>query len=386
MKRISFLLLIYAFAYNLNAQGISFYEGTWKEALEEAKKDDKIVFVDSYAQWCGPCKRMAKTEFTKEEVGEFYNKNFINVKLDMEASDGMSFGSKYPVSAFPTLFYLDSQGNILKKVTGGQKAEQLIELGKVAIKSYDKTEGLQKMYDEGKRDFDLMVTFVKELNKVDKPSLKISNEYLNSNPDITKEQKAEFLMNAVTEADSKLFDQLVELKSEAIKATSKEAYENKVKVASLKTVGKAVEFDYKELVDEAIGQYKKAKVGNDSKFEKEAYLTYYNLTGEYEEWKSISKSFVKKYGKKDADLIKEHITTLGNSFNHIDDARSYANDLFKNLIKSDDSMKNYMSYINFLGKLNKTEELKKTLSEAIKKGKSRKEDVTYFERLLQQLT
>ena len=62
----------------LRAEGMEFFHGTWEEALAEAKKQEKIIFVDAYAVWCGPCKRMAKNVFTQDRVGEFYNKNFIN--------------------------------------------------------------------------------------------------------------------------------------------------------------------------------------------------------------------------------------------------------------------------------------------------------------------
>ena len=156
------LLFISILSFNSStAQGIEFFHGTWKEALVEAEKDDKLVFVDAYAKWCGPCKRMAKDVFTKAEVGQFYNENFINLKLDMEEMDGVTFGHEYPVSAYPTLIFLNHKGELIKKSTGGKQVAGLIELGKTAILSYDKTEDFAILYEEGNRDFDLMVNYVK---------------------------------------------------------------------------------------------------------------------------------------------------------------------------------------------------------------------------------
>ena len=79
-----FIFSLFTFS-TVIGQGIDFHHGTWKEALAEAQKQDKLVFIDAYAKWCGPCKKMAKNVFTLSEVGDFYNENFINVKLDMEA-------------------------------------------------------------------------------------------------------------------------------------------------------------------------------------------------------------------------------------------------------------------------------------------------------------
>ena len=382
MSKIIGLFCFLLFVQLLPAQGIEFFHGTWKEALAEAQKEDKIVFVDSYATWCGPCIKMAKNVFTQSEVGDFFNDNFINLKLDMEKADGRTFGAQYPVSAYPTLFFLDSQGDILKKITGGQQAAALINHGEVAIKSYDKTEAFEKLYNEGKRDYDLMLGYVRELNKVDKPSAKIANDYIKSNPEISKSEKAAFLMQAVTEADSKLYDQLMSLKSEAIAGSSEESFEEIVRSATLKTVSKAVEYDYKDLVDEAIVQFEKADIGDKKRFKSEAYLGYYSEAGEYNKWKDLSMSYLKKYGKKNPELYREHLSTLMAEFNYHNDSSSYATEVFKQLIKKDDSSETYNQFIQFLAKANQKEEARKVVKEAMKKAKSRNEDISNFEKML----
>ena len=382
MSKITGLFCFLLFVQLLPAQGIEFFHGTWKEALAEAQKEDKILFVDSYTTWCGPCKRMSKNVFTQSQVGDFFNDNFINLKLDMEKADGRTFGAQYPVSAYPTLFFLDSQGNILKKITGGQQAEALINHGQVAIKSYDKTEAFEKLYNEGKRDYDLMVDYVRELNKVDKPSAKIANEYMKSNPDISESEKAVFLLQAVTESDSKLYDQLMQLKSEAIAEGSVEEFETTVRTATMKTVSKAVEYDYKDLVEEAIVQYDKADIGDKKRFKSEAYLAYYSESGDYVGWKDLSKSYLKKYGKKNPELYREHLSVLMTEFTYEDDSTPYAQEIFKELIKKDDSSDTYNQYIQFLAKANQKEEALKVVKEAMKKAKSRDEDISNFEKML----
>ena len=74
--------------------GLSFLEGTYAEALKAAKDAGRILFIDCYTQFCGPCKQMAKTTFKDAEVAEFFNESFINLTLDIETPDGIAQKTK----------------------------------------------------------------------------------------------------------------------------------------------------------------------------------------------------------------------------------------------------------------------------------------------------
>ncbi len=386
MIKISALLLSTFLIFQTSySQGIEFFHGEWKEALAEAKKQDKLLFVDAYAQWCGPCKKMAKNVFTQAQVGEYFNSNFVNLKLDMETADGRKFGSKYPVSAYPTLLFLNGDGEIVKKVTGGQQADGLIGIGKNAIKSYDKSGDYAVLYEKGDRSFDLMMNYVTELNKVGKPSLKISNDYINSKPEISATQKAQFLMTAVTESDSRLFDMLLEHKSQAENASSPDAFRAKVESAIMATVSKAVEYDYPDMITEALGKYKKVGIGDSKKFEQEAHLEYHKLAGNYSDWKKLAEKYIKKYGKKDHSVLKQQIATLKSDFSYEKDAKPYACDVCKELVKKDDNAANYSEYIQLLMDCRKYDEARKVTNEAIKAAEKRNEDTKKFNRIIEYL-
>ena len=81
MKRIIISLII-SCTFSLGfSQGIEFFHGTFEEAKIEAKAQGKLIFMDAYAVWCGPCKMMRNTVFPLPEVGEYFNANFINMKV-----------------------------------------------------------------------------------------------------------------------------------------------------------------------------------------------------------------------------------------------------------------------------------------------------------------
>lgn len=114
------------------SQGIAFEHGSFAEALQMAKSQNKLLFIDAYTDWCGPCRWMAANTFTDGEVGEFFNRNFVSFKYNMEKGDGPQFARNYGVRAYPTLFFLDGDGNIVIQETGARDASGLLELGRSA--------------------------------------------------------------------------------------------------------------------------------------------------------------------------------------------------------------------------------------------------------------
>lgn len=112
-------------------EGIKFKGISLDEAKAEAKASGKIVFIDAYTEWCGPCKKMAASSFMDEKVGELFNSKFINIKIEMEKSvDGPAVARAYGVRAYPTLLFIDASGVLKKQVVGFQTAEQLVALAK----------------------------------------------------------------------------------------------------------------------------------------------------------------------------------------------------------------------------------------------------------------
>jgi thiol-disulfide isomerase/thioredoxin len=124
-----FLAAIFLFtAFGATAQ-IQFEHMSLSEALVKAKKENKPIFVDVHAVWCGPCKRMAATAFVDAGVTELYNKNFINVKIDGEKADGPAVMQQYGITAFPTLLYINPDGTLFRKSVGMADAASLVKKG-----------------------------------------------------------------------------------------------------------------------------------------------------------------------------------------------------------------------------------------------------------------
>ena len=130
MKKIMLLTALLAFIGSVALaqydQGIKFEKGTFAEILAKAKAQKKLVFMDVYASWCGPCKRMAAEVFTQKKVGDYFNATFVNAKFDAEVGEGRTIAARYGVNAYPTFLLLNGDGKLVGKMVGGSPADEFI--------------------------------------------------------------------------------------------------------------------------------------------------------------------------------------------------------------------------------------------------------------------
>lgn len=137
MKRLKIILVpvLSLLGIGLFAQGIDFKKGHLDDVLALAEKENKLVFVDVYTTWCGPCKQMDRDVFPLDEIGAFYNTNFINYKLDAENSEfnGPAIAQKYDVKGFPTYLFLNGEGTVQTTVSGAMPADLFLKTGQKAL-------------------------------------------------------------------------------------------------------------------------------------------------------------------------------------------------------------------------------------------------------------
>jgi thiol-disulfide isomerase/thioredoxin len=103
----AFTLLACVTAFTAGAQGINFEAGNWQSVLDKAKKEHKLVYVDVYTTWCGPCKILAAQVFPKKEAGDKFNKLFVNYRIDAEKGEGIALAKNYEVNGYPTHLFID---------------------------------------------------------------------------------------------------------------------------------------------------------------------------------------------------------------------------------------------------------------------------------------
>lgn len=158
------LLTLTSFA---QTEGVNFEHGTLQDALNKAKankKGPKLVLLDCYTTWCGPCKYMANSVFPTKEAGDYFNKNFVSIKIDMEKGEGPNIAKKYSVSAYPTFLILDAQGNETGRVVGGGDLAGFIKSVESAMDVKNSPAYVKSIYDADK-NLDNAVAYLKALDK-----------------------------------------------------------------------------------------------------------------------------------------------------------------------------------------------------------------------------
>ncbi len=182
------ILGLIGFLFQLNAQGIEFIHDL-ETALKKAKTENKIVFVDFYTSWCAPCKVMSNEVFPQEKVGEFYNKEFINCKIQCDDNGiGVELGKKYKVQAYPTLMYLDKTGEEIHSAAGSLSADGLISLGKTALNPDKNMFSLIKEWRAGNRQEAFVNKYFKALKEAYRHDL-LNTDFLTYFDGLSKNEK-----------------------------------------------------------------------------------------------------------------------------------------------------------------------------------------------------
>lgn len=374
-----FFSILFLFVINLvKAEGMEFHHGTWDEALAKAKASGKLIFMDAFTTWCGPCKRMSAQTFPLQEVGDFYNANFINVKMDMEKGEGLMLAGKYGVDSYPTLLYIDGEGKLVSKAIGYMDGPKFIDAGKSALRKNDKTELYAKEYAAGKRDFNTVYNYVRALNYSGKSSTKIANEYINSQKDMTTNENLSFLLEAAAEVDSRIFDLFIKNKDKLIAQYGADVIQSKIVSAATKTVKKAVEFQTIDLVTTAISKIKSLVPTQADKFQFQSNLMFYSSVIDAEAFLQTIKNLPGQI-EKDPKQMLDLANTIEKSYSSEAKLLAAIEKLLNQSMSSTSTIDQKFALARIYVLNNKTDKAYKLLDESISDGKNQNKDVTLIE-------
>ncbi|MDR6785157.1 thiol-disulfide isomerase/thioredoxin [Pedobacter africanus] len=228
-------LLFTAGTIDVRAQGITFAHGSWAEVKAMAKEQNKLIFVDFYTDWCAPCKKMSMEVFPQKAAGDFYNANFIAYKVNAEKGEGPVLAREYGVSGYPTLAYINFNGEVIHRLTSSTDVKELIEQGKMALTPRNDYEQLKIKFaanELGKEDLYRYYIIVKTKGDA-KEAMQVFDRYFEVVATVNAET-FDLIKENVSSTDSKPFKYLEQQKKEFSAALGRKKIESYIRNEYLK--------------------------------------------------------------------------------------------------------------------------------------------------------
>lgn len=302
-------VILIAFAAQAQAQGIEFvHDKKFAEVLAMAKKERKLVFMDCYTTWCGPCKRLAAQVFPDPAVGEYYNAHFVNTKFDMEKEEGPEIAARYGVRAYPTLLWLDGEGNVVHRVVGGLEPQGLIEAGK---KAADPTpgilNGMRVRYNNGDREPDFLSDYLNTMSAAGEKYDGVFKEYLEklSTKQLNEEKHARTIFNLTNDIKSQGLQYLMANKEAYKKLIGDEVFNKRINSIATKAVTDSPRADDVALFEAALELLKNNKAPDQQETTLKLSMQYYLKMNDMNNYDKNASAYIKKYAAKNAALLND---------------------------------------------------------------------------------
>ena len=379
--RLTVLLLLFFGASSLFANGIVF-EKDFKKAMARAAKENKIIFMDSYTTWCGPCKAMDKRVFNQKEVGDFFNEKFIPVKMDMEKGEGPALAKKYAVFAYPTLLFIDRFGKVIHRVAGFRNAEQMLALGNEALDPSKQSGSLADRYEAGDRDPNFLLDYAMSMYDSRTAGYQeVTHEFLKTQQNWNDEVNLKLIFKMTENVDSPMFDYLINNQAEFEKYVDKNKIKGRIDnliYSSIYALGEEPDFKRVDAI------FAKAYPNRADEMATKYKIRHYAEKGDVNAFSNTAVTYVKKFKVKDWEELNE---LAWNFYESVDDPKKLKKAVkwTKCSIKQEPNYYNHDTLASLYYKLNKKKKALKTANKAIAFAKKEGEDSSTTENLLKEI-
>ncbi|EJL69462.1 thioredoxin family protein [Chryseobacterium populi] len=322
MKKIVSGLFIFLTILLFAQESIQFQEIPFKDLITKAKKENKLVFIDAYASWCGPCKMMEKNVFTKKSVGDYYNTNFVNARFDMEKGEGREIAAKYGVRSYPTYLFLNGDGELVSQNMGYMEESMFLAMAQDINSPNNKKGSLKDRFAKGEKDPEFLMNIMKLNSTTDFDFAKKASERYFENKKSTEELTRDdigfmlFFLKSTEDPNYKVF---TSRKKEIIKYLPEETYkefDNQLKLS--KVVEQSIDDKNKRINEEYFMKTAEPLVGKyDAQIKlNQTKLSYYEQNNNFPEYEKAALEYYKNSDSfepnqllKAAWIFSDHVKT-----------------------------------------------------------------------------
>lgn len=362
--------------------GMEFFEGSWADAVSKAEAEDKLIFLDAYTTWCGPCKLMAKKIFPREDVGSYFNERFVNMKIDMEKGEGIELARKFNVLVYPTLLFVNGSGELVHRSAGYHTVPQFLELGEKALNPATQIASLEKRYNAGDRDPAFLQDYINARFEIqDGSHITIAEEYLATQADWSSPEHMDMIFNYTNHADSPMFDYIVKERAGFNGIFGGDKVDDKLQQIVNNTL-----FNSKEppSLDKVDGMFQLINPDKAGALSSKYRMMHYRNQGDRDGYANAAVNYLKKYDAENWDELNE----IGWTFYQVVDDKKLlkkATKWVKQSVKMDNNFYNNDTLAALYYKLGKKKKALKYADTAIGMAKAVGEDYTATSKLKEQI-
>ena len=185
MKLLSRLILLPLSLLSLSIYGqVDFIQVETPEEMNAAQKmaSDQMLmlFVDVYADWCGPCKMMDSEVFANAEVSDYMREHYLGIKVDGESDYGRIFAAEQGLEGYPSMFVFSDEGELISKIVGFTPADEMKNTLRSIKEGFGRIKTYRALYQSGKLEageFADYITVIRSMGNEEEAE-RLSEEYL----------------------------------------------------------------------------------------------------------------------------------------------------------------------------------------------------------------
>lgn len=298
-KIISGISIFCSIVISAQETAIQFQELPFKDIIAKAKKEKKLVFIDAYAAWCGPCKMMEKNVFTQKSVSDYYNTNFVNARFDMEKGEGRDIAAKYGVRSYPTYLFLNGEGELVSQNTGYMEGSLFVAMAQDINSPGNKKGSLKERFASGEKDPEFLINIMKLNSNTDYEFAKKASERYFENKkkteEITKDEIG-LLLYFIKSSEDNNYNVFTARKAEIIKFLPEETYnEFNAQLRLAKVVEQSIDDKNKKINDDYFMKTAEPLVGKQAAMTKlnQTKLSYYEQNANFPEYEKAALEYYK---------------------------------------------------------------------------------------------
>jgi len=367
-------------------KGIQFESTSWNEILAKASKEQKLIFLDAYADWCGPCKWMSKNVFTNDTVAQFFNENFINAKIDMEKGEGVQIAQKYGVRAYPTFLYINGNGELVHRTCGSCPPQDFLGLAKDALNPEKQLVNIKKNFEADPGNVAIAKNYFALLE----------NACMRANDDVAKyfatlkeddlilQENWDMVQLYLNDSDSREFKYLIKNRKKFAEKYSDEKVDLKINTVYENSLRDLIRLNNLKSYESLKAKIKKSGIPTGEKIILGSDLNLYKKKKEWKNYIKTAEKFVNKYGKNDYQLLNSISWTVFENFKDkptLLKAEKWA----KLSVDLKDEYANNDTYANILFKLGKNQQAKAAAEKSIELAKKEGSDYKDTQDLLNRI-